>query len=177
MTSDLLIVAAIQMFESSCLPNVLLDITNTYAINNTSCAQQSFTNIPSLYQNLPVGPISFEGLQFSLATDSVNPSSVCNDTITGVQLHFTTSLLVEVNRPQCGADYSCVMKFNTKQLTTIKSFFQFVLSFVPQAAIKGQVSTAINTDASLICMNDSVLAANGKCCSEGEHHYREIPYF
>jgi len=174
MTSNLVILAAIQMLESTCLPNVLLDISNIYTINNTSCAQESFTSIPSLYQNLPVGPITFEGLRFSLTTDSLNTSFVCNDTITGVQLHVTTFLLVKVDRPQCGADDSCVSKFNTKQLATVKSFFQFILSFVPQAAIKGQVSTAINVDTSLMCENGSVLAANGKCCSEGEHYYREI---
>ena len=169
------ILAAKQMSRSSCLPNVLLDITNIYTVNNTSCAQQSWADIPSLHQ-YPVSPILFEGLRFSVTTGSADTSSVCNDTITGLQLHVTTSLLVEVERPQCGADNSCVMKFNTKQLATVKRFFQCILSSVPQATISGQVATSLKVDTSLMCENGSVLAANGKCCSEGEYYYREISY-
>ena len=164
-----IILTAIQMSGSSCLPNVLLDITNVYSVNNTSCALLSVSIIPSPYNNLPGGPISFEGIQFSLAADSVNTSTTCNDSETGLQLYVTTSVLVKANRPQCGADESCVSQFNAKQLATVKSFCQFFLSFVPQAKISGEVASGIQVDTSLICEHGSFLAANGKCCSEGKY--------
>ena len=119
--------------------------------------------------------MSYGGLQIQLVTDSVNSSFSCSDSVDGVvQLKILTSLIVNVDVPHCGNNVTCIRQFNSKQLTTIKSFFQFVLSFAPHLkslSIPGVVinDSTYDIDVTLQCSNGRTLNSDGACCPPGKH--------
>lgn len=176
------VIAAVDVLKPSCnVPDVLVHITKVTSVNETDC-KQMHASMHTISQQLSAlaNPISYEGLQFQLLTHTVNNSITCNDSVAAdglTQLRMVTSVTVDVVSPHCGVDDSCIQQFNAKQLATVRNFFQFILSFVPQMETMShdgaQVDNSVyDVDVTLFCANGSVLTTSGTCCPPGKHQIR-----
>ena len=166
------------VLKRSCnIPAVLVHVTKVTAINTTSCDQVDASSY-SVSQQLSTlsGPVSYNDLQFQLATDHIDTTFHCNNSEVNGLVHLTllTSVIVNSNTPNCGDNTSCINQFNDKQLNTIKEFFQFISSFVPQLQSLSRAEVLVHgglptVDVQLSCDNGTTVISNGACCFPGEY--------
>ena len=171
-------VPVVDVLKPSCnIPAVLVYVTKVTAINATSCDQVNISSysVSQQLSNLS-SPVSYNDLQFHLATDHINTTFHCNNSeVNGlVYLTLLTSVIVNSNTPHCGDNTSCIDQFNDKQLNTIKEFFQFISLLVPQLQslsvgellVHGGLPTV---DVQLSCDNGTTVISDGACCFPGEY--------
>ena len=153
----------------------MVHITKVTTVNTTGCDQVDASMHSVISQQISVldGPITFQGLPFQLAPDSISTSLQCSSSSGLVHLNTLISVIVNVNTPFCGDNITCIREFNTQQLTVVKQFFQLTSLFTPQLqsiSVGGvQVNDSKpNIDVKLSCENGTILNADGACCFPGK---------
>ena len=175
LTVDIVFAAVTGPELSYYIPAVLVHITKVTTINTISCDQVDASVHSAVSQQISalVSLITFQGLPFQLAPDSISTSFQCSSNSGLVHLNTLISLIVNVNTPFCSDNITCIQEFNAQQLSVVKQFFLLTSLFMPQmqSISVGGVQmndSKPNVTTVLSCENGTTLNADGACCFLGK---------
>ena len=171
-----IVFAVVTVPEPSCnVPAVLVNITKVTTVNTSSCDQVDARVHSTISQQISafVSPITFQGLLFQLAPDSISTSFQCSSSSGLVHLNTLTSLIVNVNTPFCSNNITCIREFNAQQFSVVRQFFLLTSLFIPQMQSVSVGGVQINdskpnVNTRLYCENGTTLNADGACCFPGK---------